>query len=288
MENSRDSRELLLARALLARRKSDIRGAYKLQLEYMTLQTTRSARGRYHYSLEDTDVWAPLALDYFNAALLSKDFAFARTLVARLEYLFRRTGMIWIAIERELAFARLGQETHHVSAQRGFSSARESAERAAYFGWRSGRWDLAWRALDLLTRHWELRGEQEKSVRALRRVRGICPDAEGNAWITITSNIALTLALYGDPQEAETELSMLEQRSTQYEDGLLFLLTCRAAYQCAIGDIEAGRLTIDQAQQLIGKQKIQNFDHKSRLNTIATKFGLNTRSPADHFPTTRR
>jgi hypothetical protein len=275
LENAGDSRDLLLARALLARRKADIRGAYQLQLEYMTQQTAPSAPGRYQYSLEETDVGAALALDYFDAALSSKDFSFARTLIAQLEYLFRNTGMIWIAIERELAIARLGQATLRVAAQHGFNSARESAERAAYFCWRSGRWDLAWSAVNLLTWYWALRGEPEKSVRALRRIRAICPDADGNAWLTMTSNIALNLALYGDPREAEKELSILEERSTRHEDGPLFLLIGRAAQQCATGDIEAGRRTMEEARRLICEQGKENSDHTSCLDAIAARFGLN-------------
>lgn len=267
-------RSYLLAAALCAREAGRIETAYQYQLDYMAASSSLPVYATDRINIEDIEIAAALALDYIDVAIDKMNTDFAKSLLRRLNELFQQSGLIWIAIEREVAIARLGISTLDVSGQGEFEDAWSAAERAAYYAWRSGRWDLAWTAANYLSWYLSLSGRAIVGTDMLERVRSICPDSETQAWVVMTSNIALNHALYGDREIARAEIKAMQARMDDAEEGELFYLTCLAALQCADGDPAQGSRTIGRAKEIIGRVEHVTYDHDSCLRAIKDRFDL--------------
>jgi hypothetical protein len=132
------SRAFLLARALCERARTAKTCLAAAALVRGSQKSRRELLVNHGHQLEDVELYASLALDHFDQARLRGDMSLAKSIVAGLDELFRRSGVIWIGIEAQLGAAEIARLSLNQAKDRDFESAAAGAERAAYYGWRSG------------------------------------------------------------------------------------------------------------------------------------------------------
>lgn len=272
--NLRGSRALLLAQALCAREQGQLRQAWRLQLRYVDERNASDAFWCTHrHSIEDAELYASVALDYFDHARIMGDSDFAGELIQGLQSLFDTSGLIWVATEAALAEARLARSALDTASDANCSRSAAMAEKAAYYAWRSGRWDLAKRAVNEFTWYLTMAGKAAASVRLLDRLRAMCPEDDYPGWVALTANIALTAALYVDLRLARQEIARMEERVDKgREDLRLHVLVCRAACELAEGGRKPGLETLKHAQQILDALGTDAWGHQSCIDAIKRRF----------------
>lgn len=269
------SQALLLAQALCAREQGHLRRAWQLQLRYVDERNAAdpSFWCMHRHEIESAELYASVALDYLEHARLLGDSGFAAELIEGLHSLFDNSGLIWVAVEVGLAESRLARGALDVANGADFSRGAALAEQAAYYAWRSGRWDLAKRAVNEFTWYLTIAGKADASIRMLDRLRAVCPQDDHSGWVALTANVALTAALYVDPKLARLEISSMEQRVDKDDKDLwLHVLVCQAACELAEGGREAGLKSLERAQQILHALGADVWGHQSSIDAIKQRF----------------
>ena len=269
------SHALLLAQALCAREQGHLRRAWQLQLRYVDERNAADPAFwcTYRHEIESAEIYASVALDYLEHARLLGDSSFAAELIEGLHSLFDSSGLIWVAVEVGLAESRLARGALDVADGADFGRGAALAEKAAYYAWRSGRWDLAKRAVNEFTWYLTMAGKADASIRMLDRLRAGCPQDDHSGWVALTANVALTAALYVDPKLARLEMSSMEQRVDKDDKDLwLHVLVCQAACELAEGGREAGLKSLEQAQQILHALGADVWGHQSCIDAIKRRF----------------
>lgn len=274
----KDSRALLLAEALCAREQGHLRQAWRLQLRYVDERnaTELSFWSGHRHELETAELYASVALDYLTHARLLNDEDFAAELIAGLRNLFDQSGLIWVAVEAGLADSRMARRgAPQRLAPADFNQGAALAEQAAYYAWRSGRWDLAKRAVNEFTWYLTMAGKADAAMTLLERLRAVCPEIDHPGWVALTANLALTAALYVDPRRARLEISAMEQRISKDDRDLwLHVLVCLAACDLAEGERVAGLASLRHAQQELDALGTDVWGHQSCIDAIRQRFQI--------------
>jgi hypothetical protein len=272
----RGSKAVLLARTLCAREQGDLRKGWRLQLQYVDERNARHTFWcKHRHTLENAELYASLALDYLDHARLIGDHDLANELIGGLHSLFVTSGLIWVATETALAEARQARGTLHSAASPEFNASAALAEKAAYYAWRSGRWDLAKRAVNELTWYLTIRGKPGDSILLLDRLRAICPENDLGGWVALTANIALNAALYVDPARARREIARMKARIDKAQPDLwLHVLVCDAACTLAEGKPKKGRNALEHAQKALTSLGTDVWGHQTCIDAIQRRFRI--------------
>jgi hypothetical protein len=272
----RSSKAVLLARALCAREQGDLRQGWRLQLQYVDERNTGPTFWCAHrHTLESAELYASLALDYLDHARLLGHHDLAVELIRGLRRLFETSGLIWVGAETALAEARQARSRFQSAASPEFSRSAALAEKAAYYAWRSGRWDLAKRAVNELTWYLTMTGKARHSLLLLDRLRAVCPEDDPSGWVALTANIALNAALYVDPARARQEISSMETRIDRAQPDLwLHVLVCDAACTLAEGKPRKGRKALQRAQEALAARDTDAWGHQACIDAIRRRFRI--------------
>jgi hypothetical protein len=270
----RGSKAVLLARALCARERGDLRRGWRLQLQYIDERNASPDFWcKHRHTLENAELYASLALDYLDHARLLGDNDLAAELVRGMHSLFKTSGLIWVATETALAEARQARSTLPSAANPGFSASAALAENAAYYAWRSGRWDLAKRAVNELTWYLTMRGKAADSILLLDRLRAVCPEEDRAGWIALTANIALNAALHVEPTLARPEIARMMARIDRTQHDLwLHVVVCEAACELAEGKLKKGHKTLERAQGILTALGTDLWGHQACIDAIKRRF----------------
>ena len=271
------SRAVLLARAVVARVQGNLREGWRLQLQYVDECNVSdpSFWCRHRHEIENAELYASVALDYLEHARLLGDDGFAAELIEGLHGLFDQSGLIWVAVEVGLAESRLARQALNSAASAGFGRAAGLAENAAYYAWRSGRWDLAKRAVNEFTWYLMLAGKSHASIQMLDRLRAVCPEDDHAGWVALTANITISAALYVDPKLARAELNTMSQRVDRDDKDLwLHVVVCEAACELADGGRDAGLRSLAHAQQTLDALGTDHGGHQTCIDAIKRRFGV--------------
>lgn len=271
------SRTVLLAQALCAREQGHLKEAWRLQLQYVDERNGAdpSFWYRHRHEIENAELYASVALDYLEHARLLGDNGFSSELIEGLRSLFDQSGLIWVAVEVRLAESRLARQALNNAADTNFGRGSAVAEQAAYYAWRSGRWDLAKRAVNEFTWYLTLAGKAHTSIRLLDRLRAVCPNDDHAGWVALTANIALSAALYVDPKVARAEMSAMAQRIDNDDKDLwLHVLVCGAACELADGEHETGVRSLAHAQETLDARGADLWGHQACIDAIKRRFAV--------------